>query len=156
MAETSRRALLKMGVGAGVYGALLMAGMLRPGSASAAQQRAVFAATTMQEAFAALGATQRENSDQLVLTVPDIAENGAQVPVGVASRLSNTEQLVILVEKNPRMVAASFQIPAGTLPELQTRVKMGESSNVWLLARADGAFYVTRKEVRVTLGGCSV
>ncbi len=156
MMERGRRSFLKMGAGAGVYAVLLAAGVLRPDTVSAAQQRAAFEATSLQDAFAALGANERQNSNELVLTVPDIAENGAQVPVGLASRLPNTEQLVVLIEKNPRMVAASFTFPEGTLPEVQTRVKMGESSNVWLLARADGRFYVTRKEVRVTLGGCSV
>ncbi|MEO8507797.1 MAG: thiosulfate oxidation carrier protein SoxY, partial [Betaproteobacteria bacterium] len=85
---------------------------------------------------------------------PDIAENGAVVPVGVTSTIPKTESIAILVEKNPNMLVAMFDIPAGTEPSLSTRVKMGQSSNVYALVKADGKYYVASKEIKVTLGGC--
>ena len=89
-----------------------------------------------------------------MITSPDIAENGAVVPIGVTSSVPKTEQIAILVEKNPNMLAATFDIPAGTEPTVTTRVKMGQSSNVYALVKADGKYYVAQKEVKVTLGGC--
>ena len=76
------------------------------------------------------------------------------VPVGVASKLPKTEAIAILVEKNPNMLAAVFDIPAGTEPSINTRIKMAQTSNVYALVKADGRFYVTAKEIKVTLGGC--
>ena len=76
------------------------------------------------------------------------------MPIGVTSKLPKTESIAILVEKNPNMLAASFDIPHGTEPSLTTRVKMGQSSNVYALVKADGKYYVACKEIKVTLGGC--
>ena len=76
------------------------------------------------------------------------------VPVGVSSSIPKTESIAILVEKNPNMLVAVFDIPAGTDPSISTRMKMGQSSNVYALVKADGKFYVASKEIKVTLGGC--
>jgi sulfur-oxidizing protein SoxY len=76
------------------------------------------------------------------------------VPVAVASAIPKTESISILIEKNPTLLAASFMIPAGTDPSVGTRVKMGQTSNVFALVKADGKFFVATKEVKVTLGGC--
>jgi sulfur-oxidizing protein SoxY len=72
----------------------------------------------------------------------------------VVSNLPNTEQISIMIEKNPNMLAATFDIPAGTLPDVQTRVKMGQTSDVYAVVKADGKFYMAKKEIKVTLGGC--
>ncbi len=87
-------------------------------------------------------------------TAPDIAENGAVVPIGVASTLPNVTMVAIMVEKNPTTLAASFTLPAGTEPNIQTRVKMGQTSNVFAVVKSDGKFFMTSKEIKVTLGGC--
>jgi len=76
------------------------------------------------------------------------------VPIGITSSIPKTESIAILIEKNPNMLAASFDIPAGTDPSVSTRVKMGQSSNVYALVKADGKYYVAAKEIKVTLGGC--
>jgi sulfur-oxidizing protein SoxY len=89
-----------------------------------------------------------------LLTVPEIAENGAVVPVTVTSSLRNTEQIHILVEKNPNILAASFVIPFGTEGFVTTRVKMRETSKVIALVKSNGKFYRFSKEVKVTAGGC--
>jgi len=94
------------------------------------------------------------SKDIQFVSTPDIAENGAVVPVGVTSTVPKTESIAILVEKNPNMLAAVFDIPAGTDPSLSTRIKMGQSSNVYALVKAEGKYYVASKEIKVTLGGC--
>ena len=76
------------------------------------------------------------------------------VPVSVASKLGKTESIAILVEKNPNALSASFDIPGGTEPFVSTRVKMGQTSNVYALVKADGKFFYATKEIKVTLGGC--
>jgi sulfur-oxidizing protein SoxY len=125
--------------------------------------RAAFADTWNKEAFAAksvedvvklLGGSAPQPSDQVVLNGPEIAENGAVVPLEITSRVPNTDSIAILIEKNPNTLAATFAIPAGTLPDIQTRVKMNETCNVYALARAGGNYYYAAKEIKVTLGGC--
>ncbi len=149
-----RRDTLKAGGGLGVLGLLAAAGFIKPELAHAAWNQAAFDAKNMDAAFTAFGAGKPAESADIQITAPDIAENGAVVPVGVVSKLPKTEQIVIMIEKNPNMVAASFNIPDGTLADVQTRVKMGQTSDVYAMVKADGKFYVTKKEVKVTLGGC--
>ena len=98
--------------------------------------------------------TPAQSKDIVFFQTPDIAENGAVVPVGITSNIPKTESIAILIEKNPNLLAASFDIPAGTDPTISTRVKMGQSSNIVALVKADGKYYVATKEVKVTLGGC--
>ncbi len=100
------------------------------------------------------GGAPAQSKDIAFVSTPDIAENGAVVPIGVASALPKTEAIAILVEKNPNMLAALFEIPPGTDPAISTRVKMGQTSNVYALVKADGKYYVASKEIKVTLGGC--
>ncbi len=134
--------------------ALLAGAGLLPQPAQAEWAKSAFEAKSAGDALKALaGATPTESKD-VVLTAPDIAENGAVVPVGVTSAIPKTESIAILVEKNPNMLAAVFDIPPGTDPAVTTRIKMGQSSNVYALVKADGKYYVATKEIRVTLGGC--
>ncbi|HWL74714.1 MAG TPA: thiosulfate oxidation carrier protein SoxY, partial [Burkholderiaceae bacterium] len=102
----------------------------------------------------ALGGSTASQSADISITAPDIAENGAVVPVGVTSKIPNTQNVYILVEKNPNSLAAGFAIPAGTEANVATRIKMGQTSNVHAVVKADNKFYVATKEVKVTLGGC--
>ena len=85
---------------------------------------------------------------------PDIAENGAVVPVGAISNIPNTTDIWFLVEKNPSPLAAGFSIPAGTKADVQTRLKMGQTSNITVVVKADGKLFAASKETKVTLGGC--
>jgi sulfur-oxidizing protein SoxY len=115
--------------------------------------RSSFAVKTLDDALKAIGGTPA-NSDQVSVVSPDIAENGAVVPVGVVSKLPNTTDLYIIIEKNPTPFAAAFMIPAGTVADVQTRVKMGQSTNVVAVVKADGKLFSATKETKVTLGGC--
>ena len=155
--NATRRTVLKSGGGATLLTLLAAAGWLKPGEAVAADawNKAAFESKTMDEAYKSIaGSAPAQTKDVVFFSTPDIAENGAVVPVGVTSNLPKTESIAILVEKNPNMLAASFDIPQGTEPSLTTRVKMGQSSNVYALVKADGKYYVASKEVKVTLGGC--
>ena len=117
--------------------------------------QAAFEAKTMDEALKALGTgAPAASKDITFVSTPDIAENGAVVPIGIASAIPKTEAIAILIEKNPSTLTANFDIPPGTDPAISTRVKMGQSSNVYAVVKADGKFYVASKEIKVTLGGC--
>jgi sulfur-oxidizing protein SoxY len=115
--------------------------------------KAAFDGKSLDDVMKALGASGFEKSNAITLNAPDIAENGAVVPVGVVTSLKAT-QIAILVEKNPSALAAQFFFPEGAQPFVTTRVKMAQSSNVYGLVKADGKWYVASKEVKVTLGGC--
>ena len=149
-----RRKALKSGAGMGALGALIAAGMIRPGDVLAQDWKAAFETKSLADTVKALGGTTAADSKSITITSPDIAENGAVVPVSITSALPNTESIAILVEKNPNVLAASFTIPAGTDPSVGTRVKMGQTSNVYAVVKADGKFFMAGKEIKVTLGGC--
>jgi len=150
-----RRRTLKAGGSAGLLALLAAAGIVRPGELLAADwNKAAFEVKTTQDALKALGASGPATSGDIVIRAADIAENGAVVPVGVESRIPGTQSISILIDKNPNALAASFDIPAGTDPSITTRVKMGQTSDVYALVKADGKFYVAKKEIKVTLGGC--
>jgi sulfur-oxidizing protein SoxY len=149
-----RRKALKSGGGLGLFAVFVAAGLIKPEIAQAAWEKKVFDARTLEEAYGAIGAGAPATSKDIGITAPDIAENGAVVPVSVVSRLPKTEQIYILIEKNPSMVAAAFTIQEGTEPEVTTRVKMGQTSNLQIMVKADGKYYFATKEVKVTMGGC--
>jgi len=154
--NTTRRDVLKTGSGMTLLGLLAAAGWLKPEVAAAqAWNKNAFDAKTMDETMKAFGGgAPAQSKDIAFVSTPDIAENGAVVPIGVTSAVPKTESIAILIEKNPNMLAASFEIPAGTDPSISTRVKMGQSSNVYALVKADGKYYIASKEIKVTLGGC--
>lgn len=148
--NNSRRVALKT---TGAFATLMSLGLITQSQAQAAVDRAGFEVKTLAEALKAVGGTPA-NSDQVVVVAPDIAENGAVVPVGATSKLPNTTEIYLIVEKNPMPLSAGFIIPAGTAADVQTRLKMGQSSNVLAVVKADGKLYSATKETKVTLGGC--
>lgn len=147
---------MKTGGGVTLLSLLGGAGLLLPSAARAQTwNKAAFDTHNLAETMKALGGGEPAQSKDIVFfQTPDIAENGAVVPVGISSNIPKTESIAILIEKNPNMLAATFDIPAGTDPSISTRVKMGQSSNIVALVKADGKYYVASKEVKVTLGGC--
>jgi sulfur-oxidizing protein SoxY len=151
-----RRTILKTGTGATLLSLFGGVGLLTPCAVQAQTwNKAAFDTHSLAETMKVLGGSDPAQSKDIVFfQTPDIAENGAVVPVGITSNIPKTESISILIEKNPNMLAASFDIPAGTDPTISTRVKMGQSSNVVALVKADGKYYVAAKEVKVTLGGC--
>lgn len=156
--DARRRDVLKTGGGATLLAALAAVGWLKPGEALAqapAWNKAAFEAKTIDEALKALGsAGPAQSKDIAFVSTPDIAENGAVVPVGIKSNLPKTQMMALLVEKNPNALAGAYDILEGTDPEVSMRIKMGQSSDVVALVKADGKFYMAKKEVKVTIGGC--
>jgi sulfur-oxidizing protein SoxY len=154
--NAKRRQVLKTGGGVTLLALLAAAGWLKPDVAAAADwNKAAFDTKSMDDTMKALGGSAPVTSKDITFfSTPDIAENGAVVPIGITSAVPKTESIAILVEKNPNMLAAVFDLPPGTDPSLSTRIKMGQTSNVYALVKADGKYYVASKEIKVTLGGC--
>jgi sulfur-oxidizing protein SoxY len=149
--QTRREMLTKS---ATVLGLLAGAGLL-PQAAQAAWNQGAFDAKTLAEVAKALGAGAPQESKEVSITGPDIAENGAVVPVGCATTAAGVSRLLLLVEKNPSVLAAIFDVSDAVEPSFNTRVKMGQSSNVIAVAvTADNKVLFAQKEIKVTLGGC--
>jgi sulfur-oxidizing protein SoxY len=109
------------------------------------------AADAMKDLF---GTDQTTVSDQITMKVPQIAENGAVVPVTITTTLEDVESISIVVEKNPRPLAATFELQSGTLPDVASRIKMGQTSDVMAVVKTKSGLFSTTKEVKVTIGGC--
>ena len=149
--ETCRRSFLRV---TGFLGLAASALTLAPRLALAVWNKAAFETKTLADAYKALGVESPIASADVQIVASDIAENGAVVPVEAISKIPNTTQISFLVEKNPTMLTAQFDLGPDMLPEVSTRIKMGQTSNVIALVKADGKFYTATKEIKVTLGGC--
>ena len=150
--KATRRTFLKLAAAAGTVAA---AGLVWTREVWAqAWNKTGFEAKGVADVMRSLGASNAADSKEIVITAPDIAENGAVVPVAVASRIPNTESISIVSEKNPFPLAATFEVANGGEPYVSTRIKMGETSNVRAVVKAGGRFYTAVKEVKVTIGGC--
>jgi len=151
----SRREVLKRS--AAVASMMLAAGLLPNVAAAqaAAFNTAAFDAKTLAELVKALGTSAPTESKDVSIQGPDIAENGAVVPLGASTGLAGVKRMLLLVEKNPSMLSAMFDITDAVDANISTRVKMGQTSNVVAVAMmADGRNLFAQKEIKVTLGGC--
>ena len=131
--------------------------MLASGDARAQAQAwnaAAFNARSLADALKALGAAAPRDSRDVVITAPDIAENGAAVQVSLRSAIPRTDFAALLIERNPNPLAGAFWFLEAGEPEASVRVKMSQGSDLVVLVRAEGRFFVARHEVTVTLGGC--
>ncbi|MGB0204841.1 MAG: thiosulfate oxidation carrier protein SoxY [Neptuniibacter sp.] len=147
----NRRSVVKA-IAAG--GALIGASVLMPRIALAAWSEKAFKAQDQATAMNELLGGTPEESAEVTLKAPDIAENGAVVPVTVRSTLANVESMSIFVENNPTPLVVEFMVPAGTEADVATRLRMGKTSKVTAVVKADGKLYSASKEVKVTIGGC--
>ena len=148
----NRRALLSHSA---KVAAMLAAGGFLPQFAHAAYNAQAFEVKTMADLVKMLGGSAPTESKDVTITGPDIAENGAVVPLGVSSALPGVKRLMVLVEKNPAVLSAIFEVSDAVDANFSTRVKMGQSSNVYAVAMmGDGKVLFAQKEVKVTLGGC--
>jgi sulfur-oxidizing protein SoxY len=140
--------------GAVVAGLLATTGLF-PQAAFAAWNKNAFEAKNVADVAKAFGGGAPAESKDVTITGPDIAENGAVVPLAAATTLAGVKHLLILVEKNPNALVAKFDVNESVEPSFSTRAKMGQSSDVYAVAiTADGKALYSRKEVKVTLGGC--
>ena len=135
--------------------AALAAGMLRPWAAlAAAWNKDAFGARSAADALKGIGATGAVPSKDILIEAPQIAENGAVVPVEITSAIPGTRAISVLVDKNPFPLIAKFDFTEEALPFVKLNVKMGETSDVRVIAEAGGRHYVATREVKVTIGGC--
>jgi len=134
--------------------AVFALGVLKPLAALAAWNKEAFDARSAADALKSLGAANATPSKDLHIEAPQIAENGAVVPVEIASAIPGTTAIIVLVDKNPFPLVGRFDFKEGALPFVKVNVKMGETSDVRVLAEAGGKHYVATKEIKVTIGGC--
>jgi len=147
--QFTKRALMK-----GSFALLALAALPRVLLAAVWPKKA-FDATEMRAALVELlGTDVMAPTDQITLKAPEIAENGAVVPVSIKTTLQNVESISIVVEKNPRPMVATFEIPPGTLADISSRIKMAETSDVTAVVKTSDGLYSTAKQVKVTIGGC--
>lgn len=130
-------------------------GLLKIGDALAAVwNKSGFESKVTADALKALGVTGATSSKDIVIAAPDIAENGAQVPVTVTSKISNTQSISIIAEKNPFPLISTFEFSNGAEGYVSTKLKMGQTSDIIAVVKADGKFFTASKEIKVTIGGC--
>lgn len=155
MTDAKRRTLLKGSLAAGAVGAAVGTGLLTPDVLLAAWPESAFKAEEVDDALKALlGTSTHETSENVKLKAPDIAENGAVVPVTVESDLEGIDSISIIATGNPVPLAASFNPGEGALGFVSTRIKMAKTAKVIALVKVGDKVMNATKEVKVTIGGC--
>ncbi|MDE2089366.1 MAG: thiosulfate oxidation carrier protein SoxY [Gammaproteobacteria bacterium] len=150
-----RRGFLKGTLAASVVGVAAGAGLLAPRRVWAAWNKTAFSAKKYGAALkAAEGTDHAIPSKAIVLRAPDIAENGAVVPVTVSSNMKGVQSINVFVDKNPFPLNAAYDLPAGTESFVSYRLKMAKTSEVVAVVKANGKLYSTKRLVKVTIGGC--
>jgi sulfur-oxidizing protein SoxY len=134
--------------------AALGVALLEPVRALAAWNDGAFKARSTLDGMKALGIANPQDSNDIVIRAPDIAENGAVVPMDITSNIPGTTRISVFIEKNPFPYTGSFEFAAGAVPFVHLRAKIGESTPVRVVVAAGGKFYTAAKEVKVTIGGC--
>ena len=150
-----RRTLLHGTLASGAVALVAGTGLLTPRAVLAMWPKSAFEAGDVNAALSnLLGSDSALSSDQIQIKAPDIAENGAVVPVTVSTSISNVESISIVASKNNQPLTSNFMLGPGTEPFVSTRIKMAKTSEVIAVVKADGNLYTSRKEVKVTIGGC--
>ncbi|AKH21645.1 thiosulfate oxidation carrier protein SoxY [Sedimenticola thiotaurini] len=150
-----RRLIIKGSVAAGTLGVAMGAGLLMPTQALAAWPKQAFGEKKMDQALTALlGSSDTTESADIKIKAPEIAENGAVVPVTVTADMAGVESITIAAPNNPSPLVASFDLADGAHGYASTRIKMGKSGDVVAIVKANGKLYTGKKNVKVTIGGC--
>jgi sulfur-oxidizing protein SoxY len=153
--DHQRRILLKSTLAASATTMAISAGLLTPKAVWAAWNEAAFNAKDVNAAMtSAYGSTEATDSSKIKLKAPDVAENGASVTISVDSELDKTQAISILVKDNAQPLTATFNLGPNTAGSITTNIKMGKSSDVIAVVKADGKLYSTKQQVKVTIGGC--
>lgn len=153
--DMKRRTLLKGSLAASALGVAVGAGLLTPKAVLAAWPESAFKAKKTEEALTNLhGSNVLTDSAEVNIKAPDIAENGAVVPITVSSDLTGIEAIAIVASNNPTPLVANFNLGEAATGFVSTRIKMGKTSDVIAVVKAGGKLYSARKEVKVTVGGC--
>jgi sulfur-oxidizing protein SoxY len=153
--DMKRRLFLKATLAAGAVGVAAGAGLLTPRAVLAAWNEAAFQAEAIGDALKeGLGSDAVSDSPEVSIDAPDNPENGAVVPVAVATTLSGVQSIALLVEKNLRPLCGVFHLGKRTKPEVSIRVKVRESADIIAVVKAGDKLYSAQKAVKVTVGGC--
>lgn len=148
-----RRVFLTNCVATGAASFAFGTGLLMP-SAVAAAEFDLFQATSADEVLKLLGIADVAASDQIKISAPTIAENGAAVPIGIISSIEGTTEIVAIAAANPKPLAARYTFGKGATPSVETRLKIGKTTDVIAVARANDRYYMAKAHVKVTRGGC--
>ena len=150
-----RRSFLKGTLAGSAVAVAVGAGLLSPRTVLAAWPKAAFEAKNVEDAMNKLfGSAENTPSGDIKIKAPDIAENGAVVPVSISTSLGNVDSIAVIAEKNGTPLASNFKLGANAIPNVSTRIKMGKTSDVIAVIKANGKAYSARKNVKVTIGGC--
>jgi sulfur-oxidizing protein SoxY len=150
-----RRIFLKGTLATGAVGMAVSTGLLTPRISLAAWSKAAFEAKDVNSAVSSLyGSSDMANSDKISIKAPDIAENGAVVPVTVTTSIDGASSISIIADQNATPLTAEFILGPGTEGYVSTRIKMGKTANVVAVVKAGDKLYSAKKEVKVTIGGC--
>lgn len=153
--EMKRRIFLKRSLAASAVGIAAGAGLLAPQQILAAWNKAAFEAKELPDALnALLGSSSHAESGDISVKAPDIAENGAVVPVTVSTSIADAESIAVIASNNPVPLVANFVLGTGASGFASTRIKMGKTGDVIAVVKAGGKLYSAKKEVKVTIGGC--
>lgn len=155
MTSMKRRIFLKGSLATGAVGMAVSTGLLTPRVSLAAWSKAAFEATDVNGSVSALfGSSNMDKSDKIKIKAPDIAENGAVVPVSVTTSIDGVSSISIFADKNATPLTADFQLGPGAEGYVSTRIKMGKTANVIAVVKSGDKLYSASKEVKVTIGGC--
>ena len=150
-----RRTFLQGSLAGGAVAVAVGAGLLSPQSVLAAWPEGAFNAKSVQDAMSGVfGSADSTATNDIKIKAPDIAENGAVVPVSIKTKIGGTSKIAIIAEKNGQPLAASFSLGKGAQGFVSTRIKMGKTSDVIAVVEAGGKRFSARKNVKVTIGGC--
>jgi sulfur-oxidizing protein SoxY len=149
-----RRNLLKNAAGVSTVAVAVAAGVLKPTQVLAAWNKDAFSATDLAGAMKSAGIATPADSSDITIKAPDIAENGAVVPVEITSKIAGTSSIALISEKNNNPLVATFNLSNGAEAYVSTRIKMGKTALVRAVCVAGGKQFTAAKEVKVTIGGC--
>jgi len=151
-----RRSFLKSTIAAGATGTAIGMGILSPNLAfaEASESSNPFKAKSVDEVLKMLGISDPKESDKIKIKAPEIAENGAVVPVGITSDIEGTTEIIIITANNPTPLAAKYKFGESTVPAIKSRFKMGKTTDVIALVKAGDKVYTAKANVKVTKGGC--
>lgn len=152
--SVTRRKFLRGVVATGSVCAAAAVGLTAPFRVLAARSSKAFSASGVEEVLAELGVSQTTETSDVIIEAPDVANNGAMVPITIESRIAGTDYIAVIAEKNPFPLIAEFQFEPGADAYVATRIKMMESAPVKAIVKAQGRVYVSSRTVEVTIGGC--
>ena len=153
MTDMKRRIFLKGSVAAGAVG--LAAGVLTPQAVLAAWPKAAFESKDLGAALNdVFGSDAAEASDAIMIKAPDIAENGAVVPITIETSAEGVTEIALIAKENATPLVAVYHLTESSVPFVSNRIKMGKTGDVVAVVKAGGKMMKAHKSVKVTIGGC--